>query len=759
MEKKALVSRFITLFDSHKLIFYSCILLAVVAAGTYIYITPAEYESEAVVQYESKQQQNLSLFNSQETAVTERLTSTAFLNQALSKENNLISYYVTKDFRKSESKYASPYQIEYTILGKNFTEIDFTVTSLTDKELEISSEMHGIVRSKKGVFGEEIVFNDLALRIVKKAKLPYNAPALFGESVFSYKIQSPSYLSSQLQSDKDRLSIKNKNGLVVINCRMDNPSLAAQIANSIASHFVNATTATTSPDQTNSITQIDQKIENLGQELAITEGQIAIYKKDNQITDLNFDTEKSLSVLKDLQLQKTQLEMNMASLDNISNYLRKNREGNNSLLEYGAISDPVFAEQIAKLNEKYQINTTSENTQSDDAETEALKNQISERILNTRKRTAVQLDEIGRAIAVTQSQLSMFPEKANSLLVLDRKLLIDKKVYDLMVEKRAQLVVSGNLLPEPSQILKPAIISNLPVSPINWLIICIGLLTGISIATVLSLLQEMLIQTKIRQIAEPNHNTGIPFIGNIANEILNPEKWEESINDLCTRVLMKPETKMITITSSIAGEGKTHIASNFSKAFAAMDKKVLIIDMNPFHADIAESFDVAPERTLADVLAGSCDIHDAVCLTQYPNLDVLSSGVLTAGVNTLLSSRKRNEILNDLRKHYDLIVVDTPGTLNHIDAIPMMKISDLNLFVVRSNTTRKQSVVAAGLIKSDYEIDNMYFILNSVKLNNAANGNGKAYRGRFKKMNNTPTAKVNKDIVPSFLRKIALWFY
>lgn len=216
---------------------------------------------------------------------------------------------------------------------------------------------------------------------------------------------------------------------------------------------------------------------------------------------------------------------------------------------------------------------------------------------------------------------------------------------------------------------------------------------------------------------------------------------------------------MITITSSVSGEGKTHIASNFSKAFAAMDKKVLVIDMNPFNPEIAEHFDVSPERNLTDVLDGKCDIHDAVSLTSYPNLDVLTSGNLTAGVNSLLASRKRNDIFTDLRKHYDLIVIDTPGTSNHIDAIPMMKISDLNLYVVRANTTRKQSVITAGTIKSDYEIDNMYFILNSVTISKTNNGSGKAYRGRHQKRVISREAKVDREIVPSFLRKIALWFY
>lgn len=239
------------------------------------------------------------------------------------------------------------------------------------------------------------------------------------------------------------------------------------------------------------------------------------------------------------------------------------------------------------------------------------------------------------------------------------------------------------------------------------------------------------IKTKISQRAEIDQQLNIPFIGNIANENKNPIKWEESFNDLCTRILLKPETRMMTISSSGSGEGKTHVATHFSRSFAAMDKKVLVVDMNPFHPDVAQSFDVTPDRTLSDVLEGSCDIHDAISLTSYPNLDVLVSGNLTAGVNTLLSSRKRNDIINDLRKHYDLIVIDTPGTAQHIDAIPMMKISDLNLFVVRANTTRKQSVINAAVMKSDFELDNLYFLMNSVAMQKNSDAS-KPKNGQFR---------------------------
>ncbi|MBL0340761.1 MAG: AAA family ATPase [Bacteroidetes bacterium] len=759
MEKKSLSHQFINLVGSYKLLFSSLIAICMAGAGVYIYITPSTYESEAVIQYDMKTQANsFSLLNNDENAVTEQIKSARFISEALEKEKNLISYYVTQDYKTRESSYASPYTITYTVLNKNFKEQLLTIHELSDKDYQIISTLYGRSRSKPGKFGEETIYNDLALTITKKNKVPYISPSIYKEPEFSCAIQSPEYLAQNLQND-NQLSVTNNNGVITISCRQQSAPLASQITNALASHFVNATSQVTDAPNETPMTALNQRIELLSNELAATEEQIASYKKQNEITDLNNDNENSLEVLTDLQLQKTELEMNMSSLDNISNYLRKNRDSNNSMIEYGAISDPEFSMQITKLNAYYTANKTSENSSTQDNEIETLKSQIAERILNTRKRTALQLEKINGAIALTKNQLATFPDKANSLIALDRKLVLDKKVYDLLVEKRAQMIVSGNFLTENTQILKPASTNNLPVNTPAWLLLCLGLLTGVSISTIVAALLNMKKQTKISQRVELNQQIGIQFIGNIANEKKNPERCEESFNDLCTRVLLKPETKMITITSSVRGEGKTYIALNFSKAFAAMDKKVLIVDMNPFNPEVADNFEVTPEHSLADVLEGKCDIHDAVSLTSFPNLDVLVSGNLVAGVNSLLSSHKRNDILNDLRKHYDLIIVDTPGTEQQIDAIPMMKISDLNLFVVRANTTRKQAVINAGLIKTDYDISNMNFLLNSVTINKSTSTKGNAYRGRYRKMETPPSAKVNKDVVPSFLRKIALWFY
>jgi capsular exopolysaccharide synthesis family protein len=717
------------------------------------------YEAQVVIQHNQpgNGQNSINILDGNTSAITEQIKSNSFLTGALAESNDLVRYYTTSDYKTRETSYSFPYKIEYKIIGKSFKEQQYSIVSNSENQYTLTSVIHGVERSKTGTFGDELVDNNLAIVVTKKDRIPYQSTPITGTINHSFKISSPENQAQQLLTNGDGLSVDDNNGVITIKTQGESPEIAKHFASQIAQHYTSGSTSAIE-GSTDPIKQLDLKIEKLSEELAYAEAQIALYKKENQITDLDIETEKSLSVLKELQLQKTQLEMNMAALDNISNYLRKNRDTNNSQIEYGAISDPVFMEQIAKLNEIYQTNPAGSITTESNTDVENLKAVISERLLNTRKRNAVQLEEINRAIAQTRSQLAIIPEQANSLLALDRKLSMDKKVYDLLVEKRAAMIVSGNTSSEGAKIIREATASTIPVSPISWLTISMGLILGIFSATCIAAIKDRFERLKIRRRDELNHTVNIPFIGNIANEFKSPARWEESISDLCTRVLLKPDTKMMTITSSTSGEGKTHIAASFSKSFAAMDKKVLLIDMNGYHPDIANKFEITPEKSLSDVLTGSCDIHDAISLTSYPNLDVLVSGNLNGGVNGLLSSTKRNSIITDLRKHYDLIVIDTPGTANHIDAIPMMKISDLNVFVVRANTTRKQSVIAAGEMKTDYEIDNMHFLLNAVSSTRNVKAAPKQ-KGGYRKMTTNSEAKVDKEIVPSFLRKIALWFY
>ena len=130
---------------------------------------------------------------------------------------------------------------------------------------------------------------------------------------------------------------------------------------------------------------------------------------------------------------------------------------------------------------------------------------------------------------------------------------------------------------------------------------------------------------------------------------------------------------------------------------------------------------------------------------------------MTDGVNQLLASSKRDKLIAELKKHYDLIIIDTAESLNNIDSVPLMKLSDMTLYVAKAKSTRRESLLNAELIRKDYQIDNMYFILNSITKPDTHTG--KTGRGTYRKLHSSGNQKDKVDYVPAVLRKIALWFY
>jgi capsular exopolysaccharide synthesis family protein len=742
-----ILNKCIEIVKKQPLPFALSIIICVSLSITYIYETPAPYKSDVKIEHHEELSGQLPVFDNS-TPATEEIKSVSFLKSAIG-DKQLINYFVENDFQKRESQLYFPYTINYVLHSKNFSSQSYQVTELTNENYTLSTEISGIKRFKSGIFGTPLTDNNVTITISKKKIAAPVEKAITGKINYLFTIYNPEYYAALLSSSS-QLKVKSKNNVVTISCENLSPQLATSTTTAIANHFI--TSKESNGTTSNDITELDKKIEQSGIELEETENQIAAYKKENQITDLNYDTENILSRLKDLQQQKTQLELRMSALNTLSNYLRKNRDGNNSNVEYGTISDPVFSEQIARLNEKYEARN-SNNTASTDGEIENLKTLISERILNTRKQNAVQLEELRKEIATLKYQASLIPDQATTLQILDRKYTLGKKVYDLLVEKRAIALVSGNTQRASSKIIQPANVKS-TVASFTLIILSIGLFGGIISGLFFSGLSMIFSSLRVSKKDDIITSSSIPCIGNI-NHKRKGQIRDNSIDTLCTKVLLKNDVKLISVASTTFGEGKTFITVNLARTFAAIDKRTLIIEMSG--NDVADEFGVTPENNLSQVLLGKCDINETICITSIPNIDILQFGEIDGGINSFLASKKKEAIIKELRKHYDVIITDTPAINGNIDAIPIMKISDLNLVVARAKSTRTGRIAFVENLKKEYDIENMNFILNSTAVQNVKINSMKIKPSATVRSINS--SKQETVEVPGFLRKIALWFY
>lgn len=151
-------------------------------------------------------------------------------------------------------------------------------------------------------------------------------------------------------------------------------------------------------------------------------------------------------------------------------------------------------------------------------------------------------------------------------------------------------------------------------------------------------------------------------------------------------LLSQSDKKVITVSSSIAGEGKSTTAINIAVAFSQLGSRVLLIDADMRKASIHKKLRIANNNGLSSLLVGFSTLEDSVCKVN-DNLDVITSGPTPPNPSELLGSDAMQELLKDLNEKYDYVVLDTPPINIVPDALIVAPHTAGIAFVVRDYIT------------------------------------------------------------------------
>lgn len=197
-----------------------------------------------------------------------------------------------------------------------------------------------------------------------------------------------------------------------------------------------------------------------------------------------------------------------------------------------------------------------------------------------------------------------------------------------------------------------------------------------------------------------------------------PYFLEEAYNSLRTNLwFCGKDVKVVAVTSCIPNDGKTSICINLARSIAESDKKVLLIDADMRKSVIAGRYRIgnAPNG-LSHLLAGHCELEDALCGTNIDNLYMILAGPVPPNPSELLSSDEFKKLVNNVREEFDYIIIDTPPLGSVIDAAVVSKRSDGVCLAVSANqiSYRLAQKVKEQLEKSGCRI--LGVILNKVKI-------------------------------------------
>ncbi|MBO4453149.1 MAG: CpsD/CapB family tyrosine-protein kinase [Clostridia bacterium] len=165
---------------------------------------------------------------------------------------------------------------------------------------------------------------------------------------------------------------------------------------------------------------------------------------------------------------------------------------------------------------------------------------------------------------------------------------------------------------------------------------------------------------------------------------------QEAYKAIRTNIILsvvKDGCKKLVVTSSVPHEGKTTTALNLAISLAQAFKKVLLIDGDLRKSKIHRAFGISPDPGLTNVISGLADIKDAIQATKYQNLYCITSGITAPNPAEMLAGERMQAIVEGLEEHFDYIIFDTPPVNVVSDALPLIKMSDGVILIVRAGVT------------------------------------------------------------------------
>ena len=172
--------------------------------------------------------------------------------------------------------------------------------------------------------------------------------------------------------------------------------------------------------------------------------------------------------------------------------------------------------------------------------------------------------------------------------------------------------------------------------------------------------------------------------------------YAEAYRNIQTNVdLLSENLRAVLVTSARPGEGKTSIAANLAIVAAQASKRVLLVDADLRHPQLAKRLHISSDLGLTSVLRQTCELGEAIVSTEVPGLQLLASGPIGVNSPSLLSSLAFTSLVGKLKSRYDLIVFDAPPVLSVSDPLVLSRNLDGIIFVVDGKATNRLAAARA----------------------------------------------------------------
>jgi len=705
------------------------------AAYIFVRYTKNLYESDSVIKLDVKKEatefgiknpienQNINLISGEIEIIQSRL----FLSRVVDSSELYVGYYSIGRVLNDELFQSHPFNVKFAAHTDNLLDIPIYFDEVDANEFTLQAGKEGKIIN--GRYNSRTVLDGLELIIEKVPSFSQG-----DEIGYFFMINSKEALLDYMLRNLTAEPLNFNANTIRVSFKDNNPFKANAVLNKIDTIYLQY-----SNEQKNLATK--QKIEWISSELVTIEKRMENFENyfenftlENKSKDLDEDLKKTVTLINQIDSQRFNLNQKIIEVESLMQGVDEGElfisMGHRNTLPPTIAKNLETLETLILSLEKLKLsyNEITFAYREKQNQIEAVRKKTYQQLAELKSELMNTLVQTNQRKQRLEHQFVNLPEKSTEFSKNLRYYKLYEQFYLSLMQSKSEFeITQAGSIPD-FKILSPATMPTKPLSPNRMMIAGIGFVSSLVIMLFLLGLLYV-VNNKITSITEIEKIDTVPVLGVIPSSkhvddrglhiVEHPKSVvSEAIRALRTNLdffSVNKKNKVITISSTVSGEGKSFLAKNLGGIMAYSSKKVILIDldMRKPKGDGTSTFD---DRTkgVSTVLIRKNTWQECLARTPLENFDFLPAGPHPPNPSELLMNGEFEGLLDELRTIYDYIILDTPPVGLVTDGIMAMKRSDVSIYIFRANYSKKDFLFNLQRIININKFSNITTILNAL---------------------------------------------
>ena len=483
---------------------------------------------------------------------------------------------------------------------------------------------------------------------------------------------------------------------------------------------------------------LQKRLDIIKDELNDIDDKIEGYKKTTQTVNPSSESMAYVQKVTAVEEKMSDLDIQLSLINLLSDFLKKD-SNKNELLPYNIGLDNAglnsqiqsYNDNLIRLNRMMAASSERNPVVADlTISMEAARSSIEKTVEDMKQSLDIRYKELHTIARRTSGRLEASSTNEKTLQSIMRDQKTKSELYMYLLNKIEDNAILKSTTEPNARVIDRAYGSDIPVSPKKQIILLTFLAIGFVIPAVYFVLKDMF-YTKVRGRSDVERAVQVPILGEIPSKskaeedkaiVVTPGSTSavsESFRILRTNLgffMSDKDKKVIAITSSVTGEGKTYVSMNLAMTLALTGKKVCIVDLDLRRSSLSTGLNVSRKKGVSAYLSGTVnDIKEMIQPSRlYETLEVISSGVVPPNPAELLMNERFDRMIGYLKDNYDYVILDNPPAHVVADTKISNRAADVTCFVVRSGVLDRRELESIQTLYKEQTLNNMCIVITDV---------------------------------------------